>query len=72
MNRSTPELVLLIIATTVAVVMVVAVVGILIVEILHPEVDISAAAQGFTHTLGVLVGVVAGYMLGRGKKEGPS
>jgi hypothetical protein len=70
-GRSTRDIVLLIFAATVGLVLVLAVAGVLLVELLHPDVDTSVAVTGVTHTLGVIVGVTVGFMLGKGKREEP-
>jgi hypothetical protein len=70
-GRSTADIVLLIFAATVALVIVFVTVGVLTIEMLHPEADTTLAVEGVSHTMGIIVGVVVGYMLGRGRKESP-
>lgn len=70
-QRPTSEIVLLLIASTIGVVLVLSVVGLLTLEIFRPETDLVAALTSVAHTLDVLVGVVVGYLVGVKRRDSP-
>lgn len=61
-DRTTRELVVLIVAATLGVVLVLAGVSLLLVRLLYPYADLSDESEAFTHALSLLVGVVVGYI----------
>ena len=64
-RRPATELVLIILATTVGLVVVSAVVLLGVLAIAHPETPPYAASAALASVLTVLVGVVVGYLAGR-------
>lgn len=68
-DRPTPEVVVLVLATTVAILLVVSVVLVGVLEITHPESDTSGAVASITNTITLLVGAVVGFLAGRAAKE---
>lgn len=63
---------LIIFAGTIAVVLVVAVTAVAFIAIVHPELfDEAGAVQGVSNILGILVGVVVGWLLGRPRLTRP-
>lgn len=68
-ERPTSELVVLVLATTVAVLLVASVVFVGVLEITHPDADTSGAISSITNTITLLVGAVVGYLAGRAAKE---
>ena len=68
-DRPSSELVMIILATTVAVLLVVSVIMVGVLEITHPESDTKGAVSSITNTITLLVGAVVGYLAGRSAKE---
>lgn len=64
-SRSTADMVILILASAVAVILVLSVVLVGIVELAHPDQDPGSAAAAVTSMATVLMGVVVGYVAGR-------
>jgi len=68
-DRSTPELVMLILAGTVGLLLVASVIMIGAVEVTHPESDTSTAVSSIAHVMTLLTGAVVGFLAGRSAKE---
>ena len=63
-DRSTGELVVLIIAATLGLTLVAAAVGVVVVEANNPELDTTPALTALGQVLTVLVGAAVGYLAG--------
>jgi hypothetical protein len=64
-KRTTGELLVLIITLTVCAVILIATVGVVVIEAIHPEADTSAAGRAIGGFLSTLTGVAAGFLAGR-------
>lgn len=69
-DRPVPEIVVVIVAATVGVLLVAAVVLVGVLEIQHPETDTESAITSITNTITLLVGAVVGFLAGRSKDKG--
>jgi hypothetical protein len=65
-DRSTVDLVVLGLLVVVALVVVAGFVGIILIELIHPEVDTDPLIRIESEILGVLVGALVGFVGGRG------
>jgi energy-converting hydrogenase Eha subunit A len=70
-NRSTAELVVLILATMVAAVVVAAIIGLIAVELDQPGTDVSAIAASLGTLVTAALGVTIGFVLGGRGNGGP-
>lgn len=68
-DRTAPELVMLILAATVGLLLLAAVVLVGVLEIVRPETDTGDALDMLASTITILVGAIVGYLAGRGAKE---
>jgi hypothetical protein len=64
-DRSTADVLVMMLATTVCVAIIVGEVGIVIIEAVNPETDTSTAGGAIGDIINTLVGMVAGYLAGR-------
>jgi hypothetical protein len=64
-NRSTTDLVVLAIIAIVGVILILTSVGVMLVEIFHPEVDTDPIIEAESEILAVLVGALVGFVGGR-------
>lgn len=64
-QRTTGELLILAIAGTVCISILLSVIGIGLIEIVHPESDTARAVALIANILNTLVGIVAGFLAGR-------
>jgi hypothetical protein len=63
--RETREVVLIVFAVTIAAVVVSAVVGLLAIELVHPETDTYNALNAVWNVAALMLGAVVGYLFGR-------
>ena len=63
-RRPASEVVVLMLAMGVSITMVLAAGGVVVLAIVYPERDLSAAIESITRLLTVVVGVVVGYLAG--------
>jgi membrane associated rhomboid family serine protease len=68
-DRSTDELVLLMIVGLLVATTLLTGAGIIALTLLRPDLDMSGAISAFGHITGILAGAVVGYLAGRGKKK---
>lgn len=68
--RPTRELVWLIFATTACAVLFATVVGLLTIELAHPDEDVTAGLSAVWDVTALLLGAVAGYLYGRRNGNG--
>jgi hypothetical protein len=64
-DRSTADLLVVMLATTVCVAIIVGEVGIIVIEAVSPETDTSVAGGTIGDIINTLVGMIAGYLAGR-------
>jgi len=64
-DRSTADLLVMMLAATVCVAIIVGQVGIVVVHVISPSADTSTAGSIVGQIINTLVGLVAGYMAGR-------
>jgi uncharacterized protein YcfJ len=64
-NRSTTELVVLVLAVSVCAAFLAVVCALVVIEATHPERDTRLATEAVGGVFGVFVGVVVGYVLGQ-------
>jgi putative flippase GtrA len=64
-ERSTSDLVLLIFAATIGLTILAVSSGLVLLELLHPEVDTTLAATALGQVVGIVIGVVVGFVAGR-------
>jgi len=62
-DRTTRELVVLVLVVTMAVALVVVTIGVVVVEVVNPSVDTSRAVGAVGSTFTALTGVVVGYLI---------
>lgn len=62
-GRTTGEIVLLIFATTIAAAVIITVIGLSVIALVNPGTDVTVAVQAVAQVLGVLIGVVVGYLI---------
>jgi len=63
--RPTTDLLLLIVAGTIATSVVLSVIVVGVAELIHPETDTSMAAAALSGVISTLVGLLAGFLAGR-------
>ena len=64
-ERTASDLVVLIIAGTIAIMLIFSAVSILVLKLIHPEIDVDGLIRVETEILGVLTGAVVGFLGGR-------
>lgn len=64
-ERSTADLVVLMVTGTMCVVLALAATAVLVVALASPETDVSGEVANLGHALAILVGAMAGYLAGR-------
>jgi uncharacterized oligopeptide transporter (OPT) family protein len=64
-DRTSPEIVVLILAATLGVLLVASVVFVGVIELTQPETDTAVAISSITNTITLLCGAVVGYLAGR-------
>ena len=64
-NRSTTDLLILMVAGTVCFAVLAAGAGVAAVEIAHPEVDTTSAQNSIGDVINTLIGLLAGFLAGR-------
>lgn len=64
-NRSTTDLLILLIAFTICFSVLAAGATVAIIEILHPEVDTTIAFKSIQDVINTLIGLLAGFLAGR-------
>lgn len=64
-DRSTADVLVMLLATTVCVAIIVGEVGIIVIEAASPDTDTSAASGTIGDIINTLVGMIAGYLAGR-------
>jgi len=69
MERSTAEIVILLISSVVVVILILATVGVLLVELIHPDRDTDAVLSMLFDIVKVLVGAIIGYAAGRAQGD---
>lgn len=65
MGRSTRDVVTIVLAVTAAACLFAALVGLLTIELVHPETDTTGALDAVWSIVAAVVGLVAGYVLSR-------
>ena len=70
MSRATPDLLLLMVAGTICVVVVIAGLGVVMIELAHPEADTTQAVAGISGIVSTLIGLLAGFLAGRTRSRG--
>jgi hypothetical protein len=66
-RRSTPEWVALILASTVGLLLLAAVVTVGAVKVAHPSLDLSDATAAVSTAVSLMIGAVVGFLAGRGR-----
>jgi len=73
-GRSTIDIVVILLTSTVGLIMVLAVVGVLALRLIHPDTDVSRGAEaigGLTTTIvGSLIGFIGGRAVGKNEANG--
>jgi hypothetical protein len=64
-DRSTGDLLVFGIATTICTVVILTVVTVIVIEIAHPKTDTSAAIRQVADIINTLIGLLAGFLAGR-------
>ena len=64
-DRSTGDLLILLLACLVVAVVLISTIGLFVVELVNPEQDTSSAGAVIANIVNTLVGLVAGYLAGR-------
>lgn len=67
-DRPTTEIVLLILAVTIALTLLLTGAGIFILSLLQPERDQTVAVSALGNVIGAVLGAVLGYLAGRGQR----
>jgi hypothetical protein len=72
-DRTTGDLLILLLAGLVVATVLISTVGVVVVEIAHPEADTHTAGAVIANIVNTLVGLVAGYLAGRTERgrQGP-
>ncbi len=64
-DRSTPDLLVLIIASTICLAILIAVMGVFVLRIYEPKVDMSGLVGNLNDVINTMIGLMAGYLAGR-------
>lgn len=64
-DRPTSDIVVLILATIIGITVLLAGLGIVLVELIRPEVDTSESVAAFSDVVSAIVGAVVGYLAGK-------
>ena len=70
-NRPTADLVVLLLAGLVAVIVVTAVAGVLVIALVRPRADVGGVVHSLSDVTNTLIGAVVGYIAGRGLAAKP-
>lgn len=70
-SRSMTEIVVLLLTILICLVMIIVTVGTLTVKIIHPDQEVSKAAEAINNMLSTIIGALVGFISGRayGRKE---
>lgn len=68
-DRPVGDLLFLMIAGTVCIVLFISSIGLIILQILYPEKDLRAIGTAIAGIINTMVGVLVGYLVGRGKAD---
>jgi len=68
-ERSTSDLVMLILTISVGVFMIVALIMVGVLQIVSPESDLTSAVSALSHIITIIVGCVVGYLAGKGRSD---
>lgn len=73
-DRTTRELVLIVLVVALSVALIIVVAGVVTVEVINPSADTSRAAGAIGSVFSALTGIVVGYLVrgGRDASDGPS
>jgi len=64
-NRSTIDVVVILLSTTIGSVMMLAIIGVIVLKVVRPEVDTSKAGEAITLNVTTIVGALVGFIGGR-------
>jgi hypothetical protein len=64
-DRSTPDLLVLIIASTICLAVLIATAGVFVIRIYEPKVDLSGLVGNLNDVINTMIGLMAGYLAGR-------
>ena len=67
-NRSTADLVIIALTAVVCFTVVVSIMGIFAINLIHPNLDISSLTQRIGTIVSQVIGVIVGYIAGRGNQ----
>jgi hypothetical protein len=70
-DRSTTEIVVLMLTILVCIVLILVILGIVILRIIHPELDLKGAGDAIFNMISTIIGALVGFISGRiyGRKE---
>jgi len=68
-ERSTSDLVMLILTVSVGLFMMIALIMIGIIQAVSPEADLTGAVSALSHIITIIVGCVVGYLAGKGRND---
>lgn len=68
-NRSTSDLLVLLIAGTVCAAILVTVIGLGVAEFFHPEQDTTKVAGAIINVINTMIGLLAGFLAGRTRRR---
>jgi hypothetical protein len=68
-ERSTTDLVILIVTVTICSLVALGGITLLVLMLVYPEMDVSPLASAVSHAFGGLVGLLAGFLMGRSRRS---
>lgn len=64
-DRSTPDLLVLIIASTICLAILIAVIGVFVIHVYEPKSDLNGLVGNLNDVINTMIGLMAGYLAGR-------
>lgn len=68
-KRSTADIVIIVLTVVISIVVLIAITGLILLEIYRPDADIKSLAQRIGTITSQLIGVIVGYIAGKGSKS---
>lgn len=68
-NRSTADIVIIVLTAVISLVVLISITGLIMIEVYRPETDVKSLAQRIGTITSQIIGVIVGYIAGKGSKS---